>query len=146
MPQARVSESRGRGEQVCGQGWILRGQSATAAGPVAAPGRTPPLTPRQSGTTFFGTFALSSEHVLHGELYHPGRCRGRRVGRSVRSGGAECRAEVRPGSASEGATVAEAESNAIRYVVELSADLDGLAFFDPEASGNRLIPLPECRS
>lgn len=55
-----------------------------------------------------------SEHVFHRELYHPRRRRGRRVGRSVRSGGAECGAEVRPGSASEGATVAEAESNTIR--------------------------------
>jgi hypothetical protein len=86
------------------------------------------------------------EHVFHRELYHPGRRRGRRVRRSVRSSGTECRAEVRPGGASEGATVAEAESNAIRYVVELSADLEGLAFLDPEASGNRLIPLPKCRS
>src|SRR5579871_3558738 len=89
---------------------------------------------------------IASEHVFQRELDHPRRRRRRPVGCSVRRGGAECRAEVRAACAPERATVAEAEPNTIRYVVELSADLDALAFLDPEASGDRLIPLPECRS
>ncbi len=66
-------------------------------------------------------------------------------GISNAGGGAERAAEGRPLSGSEGAIVADAESNTIGHVVSLGADLESLAFLDPELPEIAFDPTPKMR-